>query len=577
MFGSFSKRRLGGGASRLITGCFFGLLGLAAPAASADEVRAFWADAFSVGFKSHAQIDALVSRAVQGNYNTIIAEVVAFHDTGGSGHGAYYNSAIVPKATDISGGIDPLAVLCADAHAAGLQVQAWIVPYRVSSSWPPAGNPLLAAHPEWLMTPLAAMDQPLSAASRVGGYYTLDPGSPGAQEYLVSIAREIVENYAVDGINLDYIRYVQHDAGYPADLDYDGSSLARFQALTGFVGVPPAQGNGAWDDFRRQTITEFVRRLRAEIASVDSPQQPVWLTADLICFGNAPANFQNSDPYNLYQDWKLWQERGYVDAGIIMNYKREHVGSQASWYRNWIDAAVDWSGPRYVVCGQANYLNTKANSVAQLAYGLSSGANGVCNFSYDATADENMNGTPEADWTWYGYVSDHLFTAPAAVPSLPWRDPNLATEGTVWGRVTDGATGQPVDGASVQVGGLPPVQTDGNGYYVVTLAPAAAGGTNYTVTAESDACSPQQETGVLVPPGGIVRQDVVLCPVSAGPGDMNGDGQIDETDLSMLLFCLGGPDNDYAPGHLCVAGDFDMDGDVDAADLAGMQGVYGGP
>lgn len=72
-------------------------------------------------------------------------------------------------------------------------------------------------HPEWLMVPLAYMD---GGPAKVDGKYVLDPGSPDVQEYLISIVRELVTNYAIDGINYDYIRYTVTDAGEPADLDY---------------------------------------------------------------------------------------------------------------------------------------------------------------------------------------------------------------------------------------------------------------------------------------------------------------------------------------------------------------------
>ncbi len=538
------------------------------------EYRAFWADAFSQGFKSTTQINSLISRALAGNYNVIIAEVLAYHDNGSSGHGAYWNSSIVPKATDISGGIDPLAVLVTQAHANGIEVQAWIVPYRASTSWPPNNNTQLTAHPEWLMVEQADMD---GGPATIGGKYTLDPGSPDVQEYLVSIVRELVQNYAIDGINLDYIRYTQEDAGYPADAGYAKSSLARFQDLTGYVGTPAPTGVTSWNNFRRQTIDEFVRRLRAEIPSITSnPSQPLALTADLICWGGAPANFSNSDAYRLHQNWRLWMERGWLDIAVPMNYKREFDTTEAAWYRQWVDAAIGWSYSRHVICGQGNYLNRKIDSVTQLQYCYSAGADGTCNYSYDATADENINGTPETDWTWYTYVSTFIFTTATTVPVMPWRDPATATEGTLWGQVIDDNTGLPVDGADVQVGGLATVQTDGNGIYVVTLIPAASGGTSYTVTAESTACSQKTYPGITVWPGELAQLDIVLCDVWAGPGDFDVDGDIDGTDFGYFIFCMQGPDDTFVEGHVCLNGDADENDDISMPDFVNFQAVFDG-
>lgn len=530
--------------------------------------RAFWADAFSVGYKNSSQVNDMVNRALQGGYNAIFVEVVAFHDNVGNGHGAYYNSSIVPKATDISSSFDPLQTVINAAHAADIEVHAWIVPYRVSSVWPPSGNALLAAHPEWLMTPRSALG---NGPAQVGGYYTLDPGCPEAQEYLTNIVQELVANYEIDGINLDYIRYVQTDAGYPADASFQNSSLERFKRQTGFVGTPNATGNTAWDNFRRQTISEYVRRLRAEIPSIPNPRQPLRLSADLICFGNAPASFESSDPYRLFSDWRTWMQNGWLDMGVPMNYKRDHITTQAAWYRNWVDAAAVWSYNRHFVAGQGNYLNTKANSVAQLDYALDNGADGICTFSYDATADEDTNGSPEADWSWYPYLGANLFPTAVPTPTMPWRDPATATEGTLWGRVLDDATGQPIEGSTVRVGALPASLTDGNGYYVITLLPADADGTLYTATAEAPGCPTQNRVGINIIAGDITRIDFDMCPTIELVGDMNNDGAVTAADLGLFIFCLDGPDFTYASGNFCLDGDGDEDLDVDVTDFAMMQ------
>ncbi len=474
-----------------------------------QSFRSFWADAFSVGFKSMAQIEDMVTRAASGNYNAIFVEVMAYHDTGYGGHGAYWQSSILPMASDISGLADPLSEVVSMAHAANIEVHAWIVPYRVSTSWPPSGNSLLAAHPEWLMVPMADMGD---GPSKIGSQYTLDPGSPDVQEYLVGIVRELVTNYEIDGVNLDYIRYLQTDAGYPAVTSYTGSSLARFKAHTGYSGTPAPSGVGSWNDFRRRTIDELVRRLRAEIPSITSnPRQPLRFTADLICFGDAPADFTGSDAYLLHQNWRHWMERGWLDAGIPMNYKREYSSSQAQWYRNWVDASLGWRYDRHMFSGQASYLNRKADSITQMQYALDVGVDGTTNFSYDGTADEDMDGVSEANWSWYDYVSTQLFTLPVFTPTMPWRIPSLAEEGTVWGRVVDAITGDPIEGATVQVGGLDINETDANGYYVATMIPAAQGGSVYYVVAAEPGYTEPTVTGALVLPGEVVRLDIPLC------------------------------------------------------------------
>ena len=541
---------------------------------SPPAFRGFWADAFHPGFKSAPEVDDLVARAVAGNYNAIVPEVLAYQDTAGDGHGAYWHSSIVPWAGEVSPSFDPLGHLVSQAHAADLEVHAWLVTYRVSESWPPSGNSWLEDHPEWFMVPVGEMG---GGPAPVADKYTLDPGSPDVQDHLIGIVQELVADYAIDGINWDYVRYVQTDAGYPADTSYAGSGLARFQRITGYAGTPPPTGETSWNDFRRRTIDELVRRCRAEIPSITSnPRQPLCLSADLITFGNAPADFTGSSAYSLHQNWKLWMEMGWLDAGMPMNYKREHNSSQAQWYRNWIDAALDWRYDRHMFCGQATYLNTMSNSIRQLLYGIDRGANGSMNYSYYATADEDIDGYWENDWSWYDFVADSLFFNPVPTPAMPWRDPTTAVEGTLWGQVTDISTGLPIDDAMVSVGTLSPVQTDGNGYYVVTLIPAAQTGTGYEVTVAKNGY-PAAHSSVTVTAGEVLRQDITLGTDPLGPGDMDRDGDIDLDDLSGFVFCLQGPELTFPPGHYCLNGDADGDMDVDLADFASFQTAFTGP
>lgn len=488
------------------------VLGLGATAAlGQDSFRGTWADAFHIGYKNATQIDQLVGYAVQGNYNAIIAEVLAYQDTGSGGHGAYWTSDYVPAAGDISpSGFDPLAYLCQQAHAQGIEVHAWLVTYRVSTSWPPSGNSILSAHPEWIMVERANAG---GGPSMVGDAYCLDPGSPDVQNYLINIARELVTNYPIDGINWDYIRYTQTDGGYPADNNYYYSGLKRFQRIYN-RGDVPSTSDSSWSTFRRRTIDELVRRCRAEIPNMPSSRQPVRLSADVLAAGNYSGSFTSSTAYIYFQNWKYWQDMAWLDATITMNYKRDHCPTEATWYRNWVNAAVSWKNGRHVFCGQAPYLNSMANSVTQMSYALNQGSDGTTNYSYYATvATETLcddNDDWLNDWSWYTYVAANLFTSPVATPGMPWHSPATATDGTIWGRIMDSATALPVDDASVTVGSRPVCKTDANGYYTVTLLPATSGGTSYNITVTKSGLPSGSYTGATAIAGVTRQYDITL-------------------------------------------------------------------
>ena len=530
------------------------------------EFRAFWADAFHAGFKSTAEIDAMIAWALAGHYNAIVPEILAYQDVSDteSGHGAYWNSSLLPKAHDIIGGIDPLAYVIEQAHAVGLEVHPWVVTLRVSLTWPPAGNTTLSTHPEWLMVPKASMN---SGPTLVGGKYVLDPGSPDVQEYLMSIMQEVVNNYAVDGWHWDYIRYEVTDAGYPAYTSYTKSGLARFKAITGYVGTPPATGNTAWNDFRRREITEIVRRAQAVLETADNPRQPLRHTAALVTWEPANTNFHLTGAYALFSDWEYWQSMGYLDATIPMAYFSES-GYPAT-YRAWVDNCVMWATNynRHTYIGPGIYLNSFANSVVQMTYARNAGADGFCTYSYAST---NNSGATWSDW--YAYVAANLFTDPAPTPTMPWRDPATATQGLVYGRVANGATGTPIDNATIKVNGVVTVPADGNGQYVLTKLNAAAAGTLVSVSAVATGYAEVARSAVLVERAGDTEINFALG--TWLDGDYDVDGDVDPADYARFFECLTGPDNGPLAGG-CDLFDYDADADIDCYDFQLFQASAG--
>lgn len=537
-----------------------------APAApDTGEFRAVWIDAFGIGFKSTAEVDAMINNVIAGRYNVILPEVLAFQDTGSSAHGAYWNSSIVPKASDISGSFDPLAYMIQRAHANGIEVHPWLVAFRVSSTWPPAGNPTLAAHPEWIMVPQADMG---GGPAKVSNYYTLDAGSPEVQNYLASIVVEICSNYAVDGIHWDYIRYTTKDAGYPSDLSYSGSTLARFQELTGYAGTPPSSGEGSWDDFRRTTVTEVVRRAMTEIALIDSAQ-PIRHSGALVTWYPANTDFTQTRPYyDALSNWRYWMEVGYLDTAIPMAYFDEN--SYPVTYRDWVDNTVDWAADygRHAVIGPGIYMNTFADSITQMDYARNAGANGLCTYSYRATND---GGEPWASW--YPYIAANLFTTTDTVPIMPWRLPQYATKGSVYGRVVDGNTGLPIDHAVVQAGGTATTQTDANGRFLIQNLVAGASGTILEVSAGTDATPDVSRPAVLVERAGMTEVNFAIGQWLSG--DYDADGDVDTLDYERFGDCITGPDAGPI-GAGCDLFDFDLDADVDTEDFQTFQEAFTG-
>src|SRR3954469_3469915 len=112
---------------RVITVIAASLLLLSAPIHSQDEVRALWV--VRTTLTSPAAIATMVDAARNGGFNTLLVQVR------GRG-GAYFQLGIEPRPPSLAAqpAFDPLATTIARAHAAGLQVHAWINVNLVASA-----------------------------------------------------------------------------------------------------------------------------------------------------------------------------------------------------------------------------------------------------------------------------------------------------------------------------------------------------------------------------------------------------------------------------------------------------------
>ena len=170
-------------------------------------------------------------------FNTLLVQVRGRGD-------AYFQHGIEPRPASLAAqpAFDPLATTIARAHAAGLQVHAWINVNLVAGAaeLPAARDHVVYRHPEWLMVPRALAEdlngvdphspQYLGRLARyvraqpaeLEGLY-LSPIAEASADYTVGVVRDIASRYAVDGVHLDYVRYPNDD------FDYSRDALAAFR------------------------------------------------------------------------------------------------------------------------------------------------------------------------------------------------------------------------------------------------------------------------------------------------------------------------------------------------------------
>jgi uncharacterized lipoprotein YddW (UPF0748 family) len=182
------------------------------------EVRALWVDAFHDGFKTPNQVDKLIKDCLNANINTLIVQVRRRGD-------AYYNKSIEPRTEDLNllPGFDALQYLIEKAHTNKIEVHAWLNTLVAwNSSIPPKDpnhvwnlhGPKAVGKANWVSYCRTYNKTNRSWSDKVYSAYFLDPGNPEALDYTSDVFLNVVKNYDVDGIHLDYTRYDGLGWGY---------------------------------------------------------------------------------------------------------------------------------------------------------------------------------------------------------------------------------------------------------------------------------------------------------------------------------------------------------------------------
>lgn len=200
------------------------------------------------------------------------------------------------------------AVRAAQKH--GLHVEAWFE-YGFVAWW--SGNnmatfpkgPLCARHPEWLAKDNQGSDQ--FPSGHVGVFYWLSHNHPGARQMLIRLSQEIAQKYAVNGIELDRIRYPGLNCGY------DECSRKLYQQDTG--NLPPQDPSEAgWKRWRADRLIAFQSEAYDAIKKINPA----------LVVSNAPSHYTSGDGYpaydNFLQDWRAWLNIGKLDMAQVQMY-----------------------------------------------------------------------------------------------------------------------------------------------------------------------------------------------------------------------------------------------------------------
>ena len=136
--------------------------------------------------------------------------------------------------------------------------------------------------------------------------------------YLIKVFQELITNYDIDGLHLDYIRY--QDAEYGRN----PFAIARFKNESGndpgpwFLEMERSTIAGTrligdmkrWNNFKRKAITSLVKDTRALVNEI----RPDCIISAAV----KPNLYVARERY--FQEWNGWLAAGYMDWVVPMNY-----------------------------------------------------------------------------------------------------------------------------------------------------------------------------------------------------------------------------------------------------------------
>lgn len=336
--------------------------------------------------KQQDELVEILDKLKAANFNTMLFQTRTRGDV-------LYQSSIEPYNSILTGkvggdpGYDPLTFAIEECHKRGMECHAWMVSI-------PLGNKKHVASlgKESVTKKKAAICVPYK------NEYFLNPGHPQTKEYLMSLVREVVKRYDVDGVHFDYLRYPENAPRFPDGYDYKRYAKGRSLA-----------------QWRRDNITDIVRYIYKEVKAlkpwVKVSTSPVGKYRDTSRYSSRGWNAYHT----VYQDVQGWLGEGIQDQIYPMQYFRGN---------HFYPFALDWkeqSNGRHIIPGLGIYFLDPAEGnwtldeiERQMHFIRAQKLEGEAHYRVKYLMD-NTQGL-------YDTLEKIFYTAPALQPAMPWID-----------------------------------------------------------------------------------------------------------------------------------------------------------
>lgn len=215
---------------------------------------------------------------------------------------AHYNSKVLPQSQKFKQYGDQIAQCVQAAHKHNMEVHVWKITWNLEGA------------PKAFVEKLQKEGR-TQVSDKGDTINWLCPSHPENVKLELNTIIEIAQNYDVDGIHLDYIRYPGSHACYCKECK-KRFTLATRQVVEDFpASVLPKSGEHAqaYIDWRSQQITRLVRLIHKRARAIKPD-----IKISTAVFGGYP-----SCVTSIGQDWIAWAKAGYVDFVCPMNYTED--------------------------------------------------------------------------------------------------------------------------------------------------------------------------------------------------------------------------------------------------------------
>lgn len=240
-----------------------------------------------------AEAVAILDVLKDNHFNAVILQIRPSAD-------ALYASDLEPWSIFLSGETgkapvpfyDPLEFWISEAHLRGMELHAWLNPYRVHHS----NGGRVNSHS-------MVNKMPNEIVKLKNGMYWFDPSLKATQDHVSKVVMDILKRYDVDGIHFD-------DYFYPYASYNGGADFPDHASWNAYV---KSGGKLSKADWRRENVNQFIHRIYTEIKSEKN-----WVKFGISPFGiwksGVPSGIVGLSQYDeLYADAKLWLNKGWID------------------------------------------------------------------------------------------------------------------------------------------------------------------------------------------------------------------------------------------------------------------------